>query len=222
MPKDISSPLLSNLIVLLVEVYLDGGDDRSKFLLVLRLNLSHSNNSSCLFVDQSSKSGLSLHNCIGNSHLAAKSGQEDYNFDWVNVVGNQNELGLLVLNQRSDVVQSVLDSQRLGGLGWFRARSDRGSDGGESLLLLSLSLWLVLVQQAEGLGGGILVQSLVELVHCGWDLKALLQDGLLSLQTDVYWPLDVSAEVALRLDVVTDSKVLCLSFESWVFLGSNN
>lgn len=188
---------------------------------MLRLNLSHSNNSSSLFVDQSSQSSLSLDNGIRDSHLAAQGRQEDHDFHWVNIVGNQNKLGLLVLNQGSDVVQSVLDHQWLGGLFWLSSCGDLGSYSGQSLLLLSLGLWLVLVQKAEGLGSGILVEGLVELVHSGWDLEASLQDGLLSLEADVHWPLDVSAEVALRLDVVADSKVLWLSLESWVLLGSN-
>lgn len=39
------------------------------------------------------------------------------------------------------------------------------------------------------------------------DLQACLQDGLLALEADVFRPLHEAAEIALRLDVLTNAKV---------------
>ena len=47
----------------------------------------------------------------------------------------------------------------------------------------------------------------MELVDRGRDLEPGLEDGLLALQADVLGPLDEAAEVALRLDVLTDAEV---------------
>ena len=54
----------------------------------------------------------------------------------------------------------------------------------EALLLGLLTLWSVLVHQLEQLGGGLPVQSAVELVD-NWG-------NLLSLETDVFGPFDES------------------------------
>ena len=54
----------------------------------------------------------------------------------------------------------------------------------KALLLGLLGLWSVLVHQLEQLGGGLPVQSAVELVD-NWG-------NLLSLETDVFGPFDES------------------------------
>ncbi len=53
----------------------------------------------------------------------------------------------------------------------------------------------------------ILVKSTGELVDSWGNLQALLQDGALTLETDIERPLDVTGKVTLGLDVVTDGKV---------------
>lgn len=49
----------------------------------------------------------------------------------------------------------------------------------------------------------VLVKGLGELVDCRGDLKTLLKDGLLALETNVLGPFDETAEVALGLDVLS-------------------
>ena len=52
----------------------------------------------------------------------------------------------------------------------------------------------------------------MELVDHWWHLQSLHEDSLLSLDADVLWPLDESSEVALWLDVASETEV------SWVLL----
>jgi len=60
------------------------------------------------------------------------------------------------------------------------------------------------------LGGLVLVDGLGELVEYWWDLDSHLHDSLLSLDSNVLWPLDESSEVLLWLDGSTNSEA------SWV------
>ena len=70
-------------------------------------------------------------------------------------------------------------------------------------LLGSLVLGADLVEDAEELRGGVLVQGLGELVDCRRDLEAVLQHAVLALQAHVLGPAHKAGEVALGLDVVT-------------------
>lgn len=69
--------------------------------------------------------------------------------------------------------------------------------GSESGLLLLLGFGLVLVEELEQLGSSVLVQSVGELGNCWGDLESLVQDDLLSLESDVCGPLDESGQVLL-------------------------
>ncbi len=42
-----------------------------------------------------------------------------------------------------------------------------------------------------------------ELVNHWWDLQSLLENGLLTLKSDVFWPSDESSKISLRLDILT-------------------
>lgn len=59
----------------------------------------------------------------------------------------------------------------------------------QSFLLLGFGLWLVFVQELEGLGGGVAVEDVGELRDGGWDFEAEVEDFLLTLETDVFGPL---------------------------------
>ena len=71
----------------------------------------------------------------------------------VNIVGNDNKLGFLLLNQGGDCVGSVTESK--GALGWgvFLACSTGFSASLKTSLPVLLGLWPVLVQKTEKLGG---------------------------------------------------------------------
>lgn len=67
-------------------------------------------------------------------------------------MGDDDQLGLLLLNQTSDVVDAVLEHHGL--LGLDRLALSGGSGGGsQALLALSLVLRAVTLAQAEQLGG---------------------------------------------------------------------
>lgn len=161
-----------------------------------------------LLVDDRTQTGLALDNGIGDTHLAAESGQEDNQLNGVNVVGDENQRGLLVLNETDDVVQTVLDVVGLlGDILLLLALGDGGGLGVQTLLLLGLGLRAVLVEELEGLRGGVAVQGALELRDGRRNLQAHVQDLLLALQTDILGPLDETAEVALGLDVLADAEV---------------
>lgn len=104
-------------------------------------------------MDDSSKTSLALDDGVGNTHLAAESRQENNQLNGVNVVGDQDERSLLVLNETNDVVETVLDGIRLlANILLLLALGDSCGLPEETLLLLSLGLRAVLVQELEGLG----------------------------------------------------------------------
>ena len=159
-------------------------------------------------MDNGSKTGLALDNGVRNTHLAAESGKEDNQLNGVDVVGNQDKRGLLVLNKTNNVVETVLDVVwLLADILLLLALSNGGSLGVKTLLLLNLGLGAVLVEELEGLGGGVAVQSVLELSNGRGNLEAEVQDLLLALKTDIFGPLDEAAEVALGLDVLANTEV---------------
>jgi hypothetical protein len=109
-----------------------------------------------------------------DTHLAAESGEEDDKLDRVNIVGNDDEVGLLLLDETDNVVETVLGKARLLGVLGGRLVSLLGLGlglGQETRLLLLLGFGLVLVEELEELGGGVLVEGVRELGNCGGDLR---------------------------------------------------
>lgn len=159
-------------------------------------------------MNDSSKTGLALHDSVWDTHLAAKCRQEDDKLNWVNVVGNENELGLLGLDEGNDVVETVLDGiWLLGDVLLLLALGDGGGLLGQALLLLGLGLRAVLVEELEGLGGGVAVEDLGELGDGRGNLQAHVQDLALTLKADILGPAHHAREVALGLDVLADTEV---------------
>ncbi|KAH3659830.1 hypothetical protein OGATHE_005875 [Ogataea polymorpha] len=109
-----STPVSSLLLVLFDEVSVDGGNELGQSSLVLWSNVDQGSNSTGFLVNKGSQSSLTLDDSVWNTHLSAQSWQEDNQLDWIDIVGNQHQFGLLVLNQRNNVVQTVLDNKWLG------------------------------------------------------------------------------------------------------------
>ena len=171
-------------------------------------------------MDDRAESGLALHDGIWDTHLLAESWQEDNELDWVDVIWNEDEGGLLVLNQGNDVVETVLDGVwLLAGILLLLALADSGGLLVETLLLLGLGLWAVLVEELEGLGRGVAVEDVVELSNRWWDLEAHGQDLALALETNILWPLDGAGEVASWLDVLADTEVAGASLDERVLMS---
>ena len=51
------------------------------------------------------------------------------------------------------------------------------------------------------------------MVESGWDLESLKKNSLLTLDADVFGPLDEASEISLWLDVSSDSKVTSILLE---------
>ena len=66
----------------------------------------------------------------------------------------------------------------------------------DALLLLSLGLRAVFVQQLEGLGSGVAVEGVLELGDRGRDFQAHVQDLLLALEADVLGPSNFSRQIS--------------------------
>lgn len=170
-----------------------------------------------LLVDNGTETGLALDDGVWDTHLAAESGKENNQLNGVNVVGDQDKRGLLVLNETNNVVETVLDVVRLlADILLLLAVGDSGSLGVETLLLLNLGLGAVLVEELEGLSSGVAVQRALELSDGRRNLEAEVQDLLLTLEADILGPLNEAAEVALGLDVLANTEVTGASLDERV------
>ena len=92
------------------------------------------------------ETSLALDDDIGDTHLAAESGEEDDELNGVDIIGDDNERCLLCLNESDDVVKTVLDKQRLlgrVGLVVCLALSSRSGGRGKAVVLLLLGLGAV-------------------------------------------------------------------------------
>jgi hypothetical protein len=146
--------------------------------LVLLVHGGKGAHSGGLLVGEGAQSSLALDNGEGDIHLLAKSGKPDNQLDGVNVVGDDDQLGLLLLNEGGNVLQAVLEHGRgRAGPGGGGLTSSGGLGGGlEADVLGGISLGLVLHQQLEQLGSLVLVQGSVELVQSRGHLQSLKKD----------------------------------------------
>jgi len=206
---DATTPVALGLLVLLGVTLLDGLDELGKLSLVLGANLGDGADGGGLLVDDRAETGLTLDDGVGDTHLAAEGGEEDDKLDGVNIVGDEDESGLLGLNEGDNVVETVLDNVGLlADVLLLLALGDGGGLLGKTLLLVGLGLRAVLVEELEGLGGGVAVKNVLELGDRRRDLQAHVQDLALALQTDVGGPFDEAGQVATGLDVLANTEVL--------------
>jgi hypothetical protein len=149
-----TTPVAGSLLVVGLKVaVVDSRDELGELGLVLGADLGESEDGSGLLVDNGTETGLALDDNVGDTHLAAEGGEEDNKLDGVDVVGDQDEGGLLVLDEANDVVQTELGGVRLlGDILLLLALRDGGRLLGQALLLLSLGLRSVLVEDLESLG----------------------------------------------------------------------
>jgi len=97
------------LIELSHEVLLEGVEILEIFL----SDLGEGDACGSLGVDELTKSGLSLDEAIWDSLLSAESWEEDHHLEWVDIVGNDNHLGLVFLDEGGDVVETELEEDWL-------------------------------------------------------------------------------------------------------------
>ena len=90
-------------------------------------------------MDDRAETGLALDDDVGDTHLAAESGEEDNKLDGVNIVGDDDKGSLLGLDEGNTVVQTVLDEEgllRVLSLSLLLLSSGLGDSLKTSLLLL--------------------------------------------------------------------------------------
>merc|ERR1719443_1004525 len=115
---------------------------------------------------------------------------------WVDIVGDDNELGLLLLHECGDMVDAHLHAHWL--LGGIPATSGGGLGSTlEALPFLGLCLRLEVVEETEELGRLTLVESVGELVDGRGDLDALEERHLAALKAHVLRPADKAGEIAV-------------------------
>lgn len=217
---DATTPLSAGLVVLVHEAVLDGRDELGELRLVLGADLGEGEDSGGLLVDDRTETGLALDDGVRDTHLLAERGEEDDELDGVDVVGNQDEGGLLVLDEADNVVETVLDGVGLlGDILLLLALLDGGGLLEKTVLLLSLGLGAVLVQELESLSSGVLVEDVGELGDGRGDLDAHLENLALALEADILGPLDHAGQVTLGLDVLTYAEVARAALDERV-LGS--
>ena len=147
-----TTPLTAEFVITIKEVSLDGINNLGEISLGVLFDGGESQSSGSLLANNLTKTSLSLDDSVRDLHLAAKSGQPDDDLKRIDIVGNQNKGGLLLLNQSGDMLDTILD--HVGLLGGFDllALSSGLSGGQKTVLLLSLGLRSVLLQQLEELG----------------------------------------------------------------------
>jgi len=216
-----SAPRPPDAVTLLGVSLLDSLDKLGKLALVSILDLSQGEDCCSLLVDDSSETSLAFDDGVRHTHLATESGKEDNQLDGVNIIGDEDEAGLLVLNEPDDVVETVLDHVwLLADLLLLLAISDSRSLLGQTLLLVGAAFRAVLLEELEGLCGGVAVKGVGELVERRGNLETHVEDLALALKANILRPLDHAGEVTAGLDVGTDTKVARAAFDERVLRAS--
>jgi len=156
--------VFSDFVSSFVVVGFYGFNEFSEFLFVLVFDFRESNTGALFSADELSESGFTFDDAVRNIHLSAQSWKVDDNFDWINIVSNDDKLGLFSFNKVDDFVDTAGQSGWSLAWGIWLSGSSGFSSGDESFFFLGFVFWSVLGGQFEQLGGGLFVQSLAELV----------------------------------------------------------
>lgn len=149
---DATAPVLAVLLPLLGKVGADGLADLVEGTSVGRLQVSDGEAAGRLHVDERAEAGLALDDAVWDAHLAAEGGQPHDNLHGVDIVGDDDQLGLLLLDEASDVVDAVADDGSALAVLSLVASGGSLCSLGQALLLLRLGLRAVTLAQAEELG----------------------------------------------------------------------
>ena len=176
-----------------------------EIVLILFLDLSESNAGCGLLVDKLTETGLVLDESIRDILLATEHREVENKLDGVDIASDEDELGLVVLDERGDGAQTEL-VDRVGVTGLL-VLATSGSFLLQSLGLLSFSLRLVFSQKLESFLSLVPLQSFLELGDLWWDTESLQKNLLLSLNSDVLWPLDESRQISLVHHITTNAVI---------------
>jgi len=87
--QNLGAPFFSDFFIV-VEVGSEGLGERVEGAFIFRSNVGNGDGGGVFHVDQFSESGLVLDEAIGDIHLSAESGEPEDQFNWVNIVSNNN------------------------------------------------------------------------------------------------------------------------------------
>jgi hypothetical protein len=214
--QESATPVFPDFFASFVVVSFNGFNQLSQVLLVLVVDISEGNSGAGLSSDQLSESSLTFDDAVWNVHLSAESWKVDDDFDWIDVVGDENELSLFSFDEADDLVDSGGEHGFPGGWGVGFAFGSCLGSGNKSSFFLGFGFWSVFSGQLEDLSSVLFVQSLGELVDGRWDLQSLLEHLSLPLELDVHWPSNESGEISFWLKILTDAKVFGPFFKQWV------
>ena len=174
-------------------------------MLILFLDLSKSHTGGGLLVHELTETSLVLDKGIGHVLLATEDWEVENKLDGVDIAGDKDELGLVVLDERGDGAQTEsVDGVGVTGL---LVLASSGSFLLQSLGLLSLGLRLVFSQKLESFLGLVPLQSFLELGDLWWHTESLHEDLLLSLNSDVHRPLNKPRQILFVHDIAANAVV---------------
>lgn len=112
---DTTTPV-STEVGVLVEARLEGLAEVLEVRHVLRADSGQSDACSSLLVDQLAESSLAADEAEGHTLFSAEGGQVNDELNRVDIVSDNDELGLAIFNKGGDVVETKLDMDWLLGL----------------------------------------------------------------------------------------------------------
>lgn len=142
---DTTAPLSVELSIIIV-LDLELGAELFEVDEVFSANISKGDAGSRLQMDELAKVSLATDEAEGHTLLSAESGQMHNELDGINVVGDDDELGLVLFNKGGHVVQAKLEVHGL--LSLFSG--SRGGSTGLSLMLESSGFLLVGLRRVLG------------------------------------------------------------------------
>lgn len=144
-----ATPFLVNLSKAVIKVLLDRSLQLRKLVHIVLVDIHNGQARSLLLVDNLTQSRLALDDGIRNTLSLAKSRQPNNQLNGLDIMGNQDKLGLLLLNQSGNVVQTKLDD--IGGslVGGLLFAGLGSSDGLQAILLRLLIFRAVLVNKSK-------------------------------------------------------------------------
>jgi len=134
-----TTPSSAELFVV-VELFAEVSRKSLQVLEIFSVDFSQSNSGSSLQVNKLAEVGLATYKAVWNILASAEGWQVDNSLNWVNVVGNHNELGFTFFDESGNVVKTKLDVDWFGGL----INTTVLSLLLKTELLFLLGLWLVL------------------------------------------------------------------------------
>ena len=86
----------------------------------------------------------------------------------------------------------------------------------QALFLFSFGLGTIFVEEFEGLCGGISIKDVGELGNRRRDFKAQIENLLLTLEADVFWPSHHTRQIAPWLNILANTKIARTFFNKWI------